>query len=855
MVGLFRSVAGAVVSNGQTGPSHRLQTDFLLEFSAGVNPEQSSTPTARDRDRAGSDSGGPFPDKNRLAMRVLEQLRKNGVEVRKVRASKPGRSAYGLHGRFETLLRQAEKLKLRKTLKEGHELGRSALFTMSRRHDFYQEDDPTQFFSSGERLELLEELVMEDLILRACQGMKNYEVDLLKTEESAKFSPKADGGTRNRRESSASQLSEPSQKRKRGRQTSMQEIIFGRFGDSKKNDMSKVKVIDLLIPLHDPVEADDLWRNWIRTIRPQPLRKILRYFGHARAFYFAFLGTYTFSLIPPAALGVAVFRTQLQHGGFDNLPTVLYLGFLAMWSTIFVEYWRRKQATLAFDWDSLDFEETDEGTREAFKEKAEPVYHPVADEYRWVYPSYKKAAAFCFSFLVCFALSAFACGAMTFFLVLDTWAKEELVGPQWDGVAKMARFLPLVCYMGIIQATSFLNGYLAEILTDLENHRTESSYQNSRIIKLVTLQFFNYHLSPFYVAFYERDMNKLYATVLALLGFYQVLGQLIEIGVPVVKALTAALRSVLQMRKAEKATETQTSTPPFALDSVGQSDALLLPQEDLFPEYLELWIQFGQVTLFSAVFPLAALLALMNNIIEMKTDALKMLRFERRGIGRRASGIGSWLDAFDVVGFLAVVTNLGLIGIIFAESELTAKYFKGWTNEHLIIFLVLAEHCVIFLKVLVEKAIPDLSDELAFLLRARRIAREREANQDFDIKSHVQTLLMRDRTQFSYRDSTDQGRQLLSDALNTDPAVGSEKTNVEAIENTKLMQWILDQEERRRRAQKYERFYKDQLDQLRRDTRSRFSEIPQALNLFMALVAVILLVTREARAQWSVSQA
>lgn len=45
----------------------------------------------------------------------------------------------------------------------------------------------------------------------------------------------------------------------------------------------------------------------------------------------------------------------------------------------------------------------------------------------------------------------------------------------------------------------------------------------------------------------------------------------------------------------------------------------------VFEEYQEMVIQFGYVTLFAAAFPLTAALALLNNLIEIRTDAYKLL--------------------------------------------------------------------------------------------------------------------------------------------------------------------------------------------------------------------------------------
>ena len=64
--------------------------------------------------------------------------------------------------------------------------------------------------------------------------------------------------------------------------------------------------------------------------------------------------------------------------------------------------------------------------------------------------------------------------------------------------------------------------------------------------------------------------------------------------------------------------------------------------EDTFEDYLEMLIQFGYVTLFSSAFPLAALCAFLNNIIEIRSDAFKLCMTLQRPFGQRVESIGIW---------------------------------------------------------------------------------------------------------------------------------------------------------------------------------------------------------------------
>jgi anoctamin-1 len=69
-------------------------------------------------------------------------------------------------------------------------------------------------------------------------------------------------------------------------------------------------------------------------------------------------------------------------------------------------------------------------------------------------------------------------------------------------------------------------------------------------------------------------------------------------------------------------------------------------------------LQYGFITIFVAAFPLAPLFALLNNILEMRLDAKKLLTYYRRPVGQRVKDIGVWYGILDSVGKLAVISNV-----------------------------------------------------------------------------------------------------------------------------------------------------------------------------------------------------
>ena len=83
----------------------------------------------------------------------------------------------------------------------------------------------------------------------------------------------------------------------------------------------------------------------------------------------------------------------------------------------------------------------------------------------------------------------------------------------------------------------------------------------------------------------------------------------------------------------------------------------------LFDEYIEMVIQYGFVTLFVAAFPLAPLLALVNNVFEIRLDAYKYTTQMRRPLGQPVRDIGMWYGILEGMTYLSVVFNAFVIAL------------------------------------------------------------------------------------------------------------------------------------------------------------------------------------------------
>ncbi|CDW53433.1 Anoctamin domain containing protein [Trichuris trichiura] len=86
-----------------------------------------------------------------------------------------------------------------------------------------------------------------------------------------------------------------------------------------------------------------------------------------------------------------------------------------------------------------------------------------------------------------------------------------------------------------------------------------------------------------------------------------------------------------------------------------------LSLDGVYTEYLEMMVQFGYVTLFISLFPLAPLICLLNNIVEVRLDAINFVLSYRRPVPYRVSGIDTWNTCLSIILKLAIVCNSAVL--------------------------------------------------------------------------------------------------------------------------------------------------------------------------------------------------
>ncbi len=142
--------------------------------------------------------------------------------------------------------------------------------------------------------------------------------------------------------------------------------------------------------------------------------------------------------------------------------------------------------------------------------------------------------------------------------------------------------------------------------------------------------------------------------------------QLLEIGIPTLMIGIKRAKMWIVARRAgesvssrllERLLRTGSGDEEDEVDDIAESK--LGTYRSTIEDYGELVIQYGYIALFGLAFPPAAIVCLINNMIEIRSDAFKILFISKRTPANDAADIGKWLDMLKLISVFAVWTNAG----------------------------------------------------------------------------------------------------------------------------------------------------------------------------------------------------
>lgn len=263
-----------------------------------------------------------------------------------------------------------------------------------------------------------------------------------------------------------------------------------------------------------------------------------------------------------------------------------------------------------------------------------------------------------------------------------------------------------------ISVVNVVYAMIAERMTELEIHRTDTEHKDALIFKLFFVQFINAYISLYYTAFVMKyvegdcggrtctdDLCYLLATILAeRLVFTVLFDNLLP--------RFMSWRRYLQETKGTNPDDFSEAEKQYVLE---QFDTEL----DVITRYMDQVIMFGYMVLFVAAFPMAPFLGYASNIFQIHQFGHMLLFRKQRNLPFGAQDIGTFQMCFEAQAAVAVVTNSGLVFYTMGTT-----YFPDNYPQSLIVWIFFGTQLAIFkLMEVIRVVIPNVSEKVELQLK------------------------------------------------------------------------------------------------------------------------------------------
>lgn len=502
--------------------------------------------------------------------------------------------------------------------------------------------------------------------------------------------------------------------------------------------------IERWLPGHSKPGQERLRTGWKGVHLPWrvPVDQVKDYLGERVGFYFAFLAHFSFWLILPSIVGIAVFIHQVISATPNTLYLPIYGVLVALWSTFFMEFWKRHQAMLEQKWGMSSFK-SQEQLRAEYTSRVKRQERSYIDGK----PTYllslgvsriKRAVS---GGITLTLLGVVIVVVASIFLIRVLLTKQSVSrgGKIPDGYPD---YITSVINAVSIQLMAFIYGWLARVLTSWENHAVKSSYDNSLIIKLAVFNSINSYFPLMYIAAIKNSividgehqyclpnslgvpdcMKELQSQLGILIITKLVLSILFQYLLPLLTRTCCRCCARCRYRSDADKLEAYTKQQEAKLASPYEAEAGY-PTYDPFDDYLELMLLFGYATLFVTAFPLAPVIVMIAVMSNVFIDWNRILKLTARPLPEGAQDIGSWQPVFETLCYISSITNLTVV--VFTNTG--PIFGRSYSYEERLIFFIIAEHIVLGAKFVIQSFIPDKTYHTSLQLK----------RQDYLVDKHI----------------------------------------------------------------------------------------------------------------------
>ena len=454
---------------------------------------------------------------------------------------------------------------------------------------------------------------------------------------------------------------------------------------------------------HDRALRDQVQEAWNKkwgVYMPRP--EALHYLGPDCTMYCEFLTFYSRKLLILAVVGVIVaiftvvvpFANNSSNSSTSNGMVMLgFACFTSLWSSFSLALWSQRQYALEEVW----------GTATSYNNYMKFIKLPSLNSFQpnnnirvkkkignnqnepWL--RLRRFSTSIASLILLFIVFYVDLHLLRWKVSLDAFLSTDIIVTKHSYVyRKLYSFIPSTVKAGVMTIFDEIFRHFVHYCIIVEKRSTKADEQDSRILKLVGFQCVSKFLFLFYFSFALQDIWKLQTSLFVILLTSMFFQNAKEVVLPYMKTrwkeATLLHRRVQYLQqqqekqhensaKNEEKNKNMNKTTLMLTEL--QEDYLLKEYDDTFEDYIEMLLQYGQITLFASVFPLGGMLAFINNLIEIRGDSYKML-FEMNLMlpyddrilltGRSSKhyhAINLWVKAFTFLSLISTISNVLLL--------------------------------------------------------------------------------------------------------------------------------------------------------------------------------------------------
>lgn len=223
---------------------------------------------------------------------------------------------------------------------------------------------------------------------------------------------------------------------------------------------------------------------------------------------------------------------------------------------------------------------------------------------------------------------------------------NQIFDESYDGTMSVRLFYAFLEAV-IIYILSPINSRISLALTKWENHEYESTFESYLVYRTMAFEFVNNYSLIFYFMS-DLEFSRIYVYVFATIAFRLIANKILSAlrlifkksqtkhALNKLETATASLSLKIEGMDGQISQQMENQDGNFALyEDVTKNELMFASQkirEATVPFYMDALTQYGFIVMFSVACPVVPLLAVVNNILQKRSDMQEFLLLRRRHI-------------------------------------------------------------------------------------------------------------------------------------------------------------------------------------------------------------------------------